>query len=293
MSNSDERHTPSVSERRITLKLINSPLCGCEFQLTNDRTFFIVANQDTLDRCSTPNDNALIIPMNEGGVNFEVMLNNISTSPSVDIIEHGDSGTRSYQAMFNQKIAIGSLFIALKMADEPWSYDFTHADSVNIKVKGEWSQRKKPLFFASIILLGLTLAWFKVGKAANLLSSPSAAKELPRLNNNTAAPQPVILAPTRKTTTLKIRPEDIEQFLNQMDVIFTRQSNNNQTLFSFKGELDDGTLEQIKKLRNKYLSSNYDFAVNLQDEKKLDKSFKYGEGGYIKISANHWLVNKP
>ena len=59
------------------LRILNGPLQGCEFPLTEPRTLFIVAPVDLLGKSTGPVSvppEAIFVPLDHGGCNFEVLL---------------------------------------------------------------------------------------------------------------------------------------------------------------------------------------------------------------------------
>ncbi|WP_314154728.1 PrgH/EprH family type III secretion apparatus protein, partial [Rouxiella badensis] len=68
--------------------------------------------------------------------------------------------------------------------------------------------------------------------------------------------------------------------------------NNNNVNFIISGLINDESLQQLKLLVVSYKDQPVNFTVNLQDDYRANKSFKFGNQGYIKISSEHWLINK-
>lgn len=63
------------------------------------------------------------------------------------------------------------------------------------------------------------------------------------------------------------------------------------------GELDDAQLQRIKQritgFNNVWGNSYVDFVISQKHDWLKDKSFKYGNEGYIKIKPGHWYFSKP
>ncbi|PRP71111.1 type III secretion system protein PrgH [Chromobacterium amazonense] len=108
---------------QIVVRLLNSPLRGCEFLLKPGRTLFLVGHSPTLVAIGQlpelPAD-TLHIPLEQGGINFELLI-------TADNLEHiilrelNDSGGQERSIALNQPLQVGSLTFALRSEYQSWS----------------------------------------------------------------------------------------------------------------------------------------------------------------------------
>lgn len=107
---------------KLTLRLLNSGLRGCEFHLPAGKTLFLVkAESDILSLSGMPDlpEDAIYIPLAEGGLNFEVLLTEPAASAvTIRILAPGDIKEINY--VFNTVCKVGNLEFAIKPIDEPW-----------------------------------------------------------------------------------------------------------------------------------------------------------------------------
>ena len=104
------------------LRILNGPLQGAEFPLEHARTLFLVGPQaawsDTAH--STVLEEAIYVPLEQGGCNFEVLLNDnqrdactLRVAAAQDSIEH--------EARYQTRIQVGALVLAIRLGDETWA----------------------------------------------------------------------------------------------------------------------------------------------------------------------------
>lgn len=107
----------------IVVRLLNSPLRGCEFLLQPGKTLFLVGPAAALTEAGQlpelPAD-ALFIPLEQGGVNFEVLIDRAEPD-RVTLRELGDAGVDERPAEFNRPLRIGALELALRPEHLSWS----------------------------------------------------------------------------------------------------------------------------------------------------------------------------
>lgn len=104
------------------LRVFNGPLQGCEFDLAQQRTLFVVGSEATFcsieQPLSVPED-AIYIPLEGGGRNFEVLLGGNDGSGCVVRIL-GDEGVVDRLVPFQSLENISELLIAVRPLDEVW-----------------------------------------------------------------------------------------------------------------------------------------------------------------------------
>lgn len=109
----------SLDSAGLTLRLLNGPLRGCEFELPAGKTLFLVgADQALADPRQLPElpADAIYLPWQEGGVNFEILV-----GETIRLRELGQDGANEREATLNQRIRIGSLELALRAEHMDWS----------------------------------------------------------------------------------------------------------------------------------------------------------------------------
>ncbi|WP_160105129.1 PrgH/EprH family type III secretion apparatus protein [Pseudomonas izuensis] len=104
------------------LRILNGPLQGCEFPLGETTTLFVVGAVDLLGEggltASVPAD-AIFVPLDEGGCNFEVLADQV-TSDGVPLRVLNESAEIRVYA-FQTREQIGGLYIALRREDQSWA----------------------------------------------------------------------------------------------------------------------------------------------------------------------------
>lgn len=275
------------TDKKVTLKVMNSLLCGCEFELNHETTLFIVSSPTALSDCSINTVNALMIPIKEGGINFEILIKNELLN-AVEVLQHSSEGIKTKTVNFNEIIQIGSLRVIIKLAAEPWEYNIANDEIVKQTSSNKTPHKPFVALFTFIAALFFTFIYFKIypkSKSSDFIPLAHSAlhntKALNSLNRSGTIPN---LNPSYSV-------KEVETKLRVMKIKFTRDKISNLEIFNFTGELDDESIQKIKYIKDKNPSSNYIFSINLKDTPPSDKSFKYGSHGYIKLSANHWLLN--
>ncbi|MGC0152634.1 PrgH/EprH family type III secretion apparatus protein [Chromobacterium vaccinii] len=107
----------------VVVRLLNSPLRGCEFLLPQGRTLFLVGPERTLDGGGgappeLPAD-TLYVPLEYGGVNFEVIVD----GDQATIRELGPDDAEARVVDFSQALDVGALQLALRPRHQDWLPD--------------------------------------------------------------------------------------------------------------------------------------------------------------------------
>ncbi|CAH0214073.1 PrgH/EprH family type III secretion apparatus protein [Pseudomonas brassicacearum] len=104
------------------LRILNGPLRGCEFPLGEGTTLFVVGAVEVLGdgarSASVPTD-AIFVPLEEGGCNFEVLVDQ-ATPDGVPLRLLGDS-VEVRHCDFQARVQLGGLHVALRTADQSWT----------------------------------------------------------------------------------------------------------------------------------------------------------------------------
>ncbi|WP_339504444.1 PrgH/EprH family type III secretion apparatus protein [Pseudomonas sp. RL_105y_Pfl2_101] len=104
------------------LRILNGPLQGCEFPLGQGTTLFVVGAAAVLGDgarvASVPVD-AIFVPLEEGGCNFEVLADQ-ATPDGVPVRLLGDS-IEVRHCVFQARMQLGGLQVALRPADQSWA----------------------------------------------------------------------------------------------------------------------------------------------------------------------------
>jgi type III secretion system PrgH/EprH family protein len=104
------------------LRVFNGPLQGCEFDLAQQRTLFVVgceAKFCSIEHPLSVPEDAIYIPLECGGRNFEVLLDDTECSGCVVRIL-GDEGVVERLIPFQSLENISELLIAVRPFDEAW-----------------------------------------------------------------------------------------------------------------------------------------------------------------------------
>ena len=154
----------SISDRNeaITLRLLNGGLRGCEFQLASGKTLFIIKNEnDSLGEIGAPDlpEDAIYIPMAQGGVNFEVWVDkNLEESITVKVLD--PAGAYDMVCALHTICKVGAVEFALKRHLELWQekilfYPRTLASPLPVKVV---PTKKNPPYLVFLVCGALILA---------------------------------------------------------------------------------------------------------------------------------------
>lgn len=111
-----------IPATQCVIRVFNGPLQGCEFRLTQARTLFVVGPEAVYCSAQGPlpvPEDALYIPLEQGGCNFEVLLSpNSREGCRVRLLDEGDA--QELAVPFQVRRAIGGLQVALRPDDEEW-----------------------------------------------------------------------------------------------------------------------------------------------------------------------------
>ncbi|OXJ22499.1 type III secretion system protein PrgH [Burkholderia sp. HI2714] len=143
-------------EKRIVIRLLNSPLRGCEFLLSPGRTLFLVGPSSDLaapDQLPELPADTLYIPLDEGGVNFELLIDETDLE-HVILRELSDGSPEERRAAFNLPLRVGALALALRPEHLPWSPEALGCPSSGSTVNPTPARRRP---WAAIALASLTL----------------------------------------------------------------------------------------------------------------------------------------
>lgn len=108
--------------QRWVLRIFNGPLQGCEFQLTERRTLFVVGSQgrfcDQEHPLSVPAD-AIYVPLERDGLNFEIHIkDNVDNGVFLRVLAEDAADERVCKAQCLE--SVGGLRFALRADDETW-----------------------------------------------------------------------------------------------------------------------------------------------------------------------------
>ncbi|MGH8347944.1 MAG: PrgH/EprH family type III secretion apparatus protein [Pseudomonas sp.] len=104
------------------LRILNGPLQGCEFSLGETSTLFVVGAVDLLGEgalaTSVPAD-AIFIPLDQGGCNFEVLTDQVTTDGlSLRLL---NESAEIRHCAFQTRVQVGELQIALRPGNQSWA----------------------------------------------------------------------------------------------------------------------------------------------------------------------------
>lgn len=109
------------SLKPFVLRILNGPLHGCEFPLGEPTTLFVVGAVGLLGdaglTASVPDD-AIFIPLHEGGCNFELLAD--QATPDGLPLRLLDESVEVRFCTFQTRMQVGGLQIALRPEDQSW-----------------------------------------------------------------------------------------------------------------------------------------------------------------------------
>lgn len=174
MIEEDKDNNQSITS--FVIRLLNSPLKGCEFPLALGRTLFIVKNESELINFDLAPElplDTIYIPLAEGGVNFEIIVNKDAGVDEEKILlselNESDSSI-DHTIYFNKPMNIGELSIAIRPENEEWSPEIleeekeTRKKSKQLpkKCSSKWLHKTA---FGSVIAVGIFVATFWIWNA--------------------------------------------------------------------------------------------------------------------------------
>ncbi|POB00626.1 type III secretion system protein PrgH [Chromobacterium sinusclupearum] len=157
-------------DSRIIVRLLNSPLRGCEFLLPTGRTLFLVGPGTTLaDPGQLPElpEDTLHVPLEQGGINFELLIDAADLEHIV-LRELADAGPSERPVPFNQPVHIGALTLALRPEHLSWSTEVLTYPEVSQPAVSK-PARRHPVAAVALATLALVLL---VGSGYWLWNSP-------------------------------------------------------------------------------------------------------------------------
>jgi type III secretion system PrgH/EprH family protein len=160
-----------VTESKAVLRLLNGMLHGGEFVLEAGTTLFVVSAPDALHReAGQPEfpENAIFVPVDEGGGNFEVDIGRDQDGVLQIAIRDLSAPEEAPAYVANTVRRIGGLAVALRSQDEAWSHQILTysgeaatlpvSESAPAHVTKNVRGRGQLLRVAGLALLSLTLA---------------------------------------------------------------------------------------------------------------------------------------
>lgn len=107
---------------KCVLRVFNGPLQGCEFALTQPRNFFVVGSEAVFCSAEGPitvPEDAVYIPLEFGGCNFEILLEDGGRSGCI-VRVLSDDGVTEWPMTFQKLESVGGLRVAVRALDETW-----------------------------------------------------------------------------------------------------------------------------------------------------------------------------
>lgn len=151
--------TSNGTSLNVVIRLLNSSLCGCEFLLSPGRTLFVVGKRSSLvthDSIPDLPEDTLFIPLEQGGVNFEVVFS--ASSPEDILLRElpGDENkTSENKVIFNHVMYVGALALALRPEHLLWSPEIIANQIANQKAKRSEEFRSRPRYTPTLIALAI------------------------------------------------------------------------------------------------------------------------------------------
>lgn len=176
--------TSNFTSHNIVIRLLNSPLCGCEFLLSPGRTLFVVGERSSFvshDNIAELPGDTLFVPLEQGGVNFEVVFN--ASSPediSLRELPGGENNASEHKVIFNQVIHVGALALAMRPEYLSWSPEVL----ANPKAKLPEESKPRPRYAPTLIALAIAALLLLAGGYLFWSSPQQQANELSMLLGN-------------------------------------------------------------------------------------------------------------
>lgn len=163
---------------RIIIRLLNSSLRGCEFLLSPRRTLFVVGEHSSLvtnDQLPELPEDTLFIPLEKGGVNFEVLLDEVEPKNIIlRELDEGEHQTQERTVTFNQILQVGELKIAFRPEHLSWHSEITEYPKIEVLRDARQTKHYVPTLFViaavSVLLIGGFLLWSSPQQQANELN---------------------------------------------------------------------------------------------------------------------------
>ncbi|AZC51682.1 MxiG protein [Pseudomonas chlororaphis subsp. piscium] len=150
------------------LRVFGGPLQGCEFTLAQSRTLFVVGSEaefcDVARPLTIPVD-AIYIPLESGGCNFEILLEGGVKSGCIVRVLDGE-GAVERPLPFQKLEHIGGLQIAVRPPDEMWRSELlipqspVSLDLKPARVPGTWLQRVVAGISIMLVVGGAVFGWY-------------------------------------------------------------------------------------------------------------------------------------
>jgi len=176
--------TLNSTSHNVVIRLLNSSLCGCEFLLSPGRTLFVVGERSSLvthDNIPELPGDTLFVPLEQGGVNFEVVFN--ASSPEDIVLRElpGDeNNAREHKVIFNHVMHVGALALALRPEHLSWSPEILAYP----KTKRPEESKPRPRYAPTLIALAIAALLLLAGGYWLWNSPQQQANELGMLLGN-------------------------------------------------------------------------------------------------------------
>ncbi|EDS3841738.1 PrgH/EprH family type III secretion apparatus protein [Salmonella enterica] len=151
----------SLNSESFVIRLLNSPLQGCEFPLQQGKTLFVIGQTSTIMMGDEilpvfPVD-TFYVPLEKDGVNFEIQIDsNASVSQQVVLCELGSDGRNMRSIVLNAPTHIGGLVVAVRAHDQLWSSSvlmYPRTESKRSEFWCDWRAVILILFFSFMLIL--------------------------------------------------------------------------------------------------------------------------------------------
>ncbi|PXX53999.1 type III secretion system protein PrgH/EprH [Pseudomonas sp. LAMO17WK12:I10] len=146
-----------LSATSVVLKILNGPMQGCEFFLERPRTLFVVGSEAMFcvaERLATVPEDAIYIPLEREGFNFEVLLGD-QVELTYDLRLFSGEEVQEKTCEFQTIQEAGGLRISVKLASEEWAQvlDLSPSPVKQYAIQSSWFDRSWRYVFAGVALL--------------------------------------------------------------------------------------------------------------------------------------------
>ncbi|ROM93880.1 hypothetical protein BK658_19670 [Pseudomonas brassicacearum] len=150
------------------LRVFGGPLQGCEFTLTQRCTLFVVGSEAAFCSAEHPltvPEDAIYIPLEYGGCNFEILLEDSGRLECI-VRVLSDEGAIERPLPFQTLESVGGLQIAVRPFDEAWQEELlvqsppVSLDPEAVRVPGTWPQRVAAGAIALLVTGLAIVGWY-------------------------------------------------------------------------------------------------------------------------------------
>lgn len=147
-------------------RILNGPLMGCEYPLLDGKLLFIVGNNSVMTDNDSfpvlPND-TIYIPLEQGGINFEVTIDNNEPGKwRIQLNEFRETGRHTRYIDFNTPVMVGGLGFAIRIREQSWSSSVLSYPNTGTGLRGKklnWGYMVLVLLIVTAVIPAALSLW--------------------------------------------------------------------------------------------------------------------------------------